>query len=226
MAKRKSNIRQRAKGISDKSRVKPKRRSLLGRLFHFMVSPLVWLLIFLGAIAGLLLWQWSALTSWVASIRDSAQELFGWGLVLVALAVLIIVGMLWRRQLSALVHRWKLYQWNKWLSAVAFILAIWGTLALLNLGGRIGLAIIGQDIVDYPVWASLLRLLGLVLIGIILVAPGACSRFVASFFLWLGRQFRRQPAPRPTREELQAPIHAQTYTRPTTAEKITTTPLL
>jgi len=222
MAKRKSNTRHKAKGASDKSRIKPARRSLLGRLFHFLVSPLVRRLILLVAIVAVLFWQWSALTSWVASIKGSALELFGWGLVLIAIAVIIIIGMLWRRQLSALARRWRLYQWNKWLGAIAFILTIWGTLALFKLGGSFGLAIIGQDIVDYPVWASLLRLLGLVILGVILVAPVACFRLVASLFSWLGRLFKMpSPPPRPTTEEPQLPLRPPTYTRPTTAEKIT-----
>jgi len=221
MAKRKANIRHRAKGVSDKARVKPARRSLLGGLFHFLVSPLVRRLIILVAIVAVLLWQWSALTSWVASIWDNALGLFGWGLVLIAIAIIIIIGMLWRRQLSALARRWRLYQWNKWLGAIAFILTIWGTLALFNLGGSFGLAIIGQDIVDYPVWASLLRLLGLVILGIILVAPVACFRLVASLFSWLGRLFKMpSPPPRLPKEEPQLPLRPPTYTRPPTAEKI------
>jgi len=174
-----------------------------------------------GAIVAILFWQWSALTSWVASIREATLELFGWGLILIAIALVVIVGMIWRRQLSALAHRWKLYQWNKWLGAIAFILAIWAILAFFNLGGSFGLAIIGQDIVDYPVWASLLRLVGLVLIGIILVAPVACYRFITSFFLWLGKQLSKPPAPRPTEEQLQPPIQPQIYARPTTTQRIT-----
>ncbi len=222
MAKRKPNIRHKSKGISDKPRVKPGRRSFWGGLFHFMVSPLVRRLILLGAIIVLLFWQWSTLTSWVASVREGALELFGWGLILIAIAVIILAGMIWRRQLSSWARRWKLYQWNKWLGAIAFVLAIWAILALFNQGGSFGLTIIGQDIVDYPVWASLLRLAGLVIIGIVLVAPGACFRFVVGSISRLSGLFK-MPArpPRPTREELQPSPHPPTYTRPTTAETIT-----
>ncbi len=227
MAKRKPNIRNRPKGASDKSRVKPKRKSLLGGLFRFIVSPLVRRFTMLVIILGLLFLLWSPLTSWVTDVRDAALELFGWGLILIAIAVIIIMGMLWRRQLSAFVHRWRLYQWNKWLGAIAFTLAIWGILALFNLGGSFGLVIIGQDNVDYPVWLSGLHLLGLVIIGIILVAPGACFRFVTSSISWLGGLFKMPPPPpRPTREELQAPLRPQTYTRPAADEKVTPPPVL
>ena len=222
MAKQKSNIRHRAKAVGDKSRIKPTRRSLLGGLFHFLVSPLVRRLILLVAIIALLFWQWPALTSWAASIMDSAVGLFGWGLILLAIAVIVIIGMILRQQLSTLARRWKLYQWNKWLGAIAFALAIWGTLAFFNLGGSFGLAIIGQDIVDYPVAASLLRLAGLVILGFILIAPRAGYRLVASFISWVGGLFKVPPlSTKPTREELQPPLREHPYTRPTTSEKIT-----
>ncbi|GAI71850.1 unnamed protein product, partial [marine sediment metagenome] len=75
------------------------------------------------------------------------------------------MGMIWRRQLSAWAHRWKLYQWHKWLGAIAFILAIWGILALFDLGGSFGLRII-----DYgQILIGILRILGLVILGVILV---------------------------------------------------------
>ena len=220
MAKRKSN-RSKSRGISDKSGVKPGGRSLLGGLFRFMVSPLVRRFILLVVILALLFWQWSAVTVWMAGIGQSTLELFGWGLILVAIAVVAIVAMIWRQQLSALAHRWKLYQWNRWLGAIAFFLAIWGTLALFNLGGSIGLAIIGQDIVGYPLWASLLRLLGLVIVGLVLVVPRACFRSIAGVMSWLGRLFTApSPAPGPAGEEVSPPLRPSTYVRLTTAEKI------
>jgi len=222
MAKRKADVRHRARSASDKSGVKPKRRSLWGRLIRFLVSPLVRRLVLLAAVVAILFWQWAAVTSWVAGVWSSALELFGWGLVLIAVAILIIIGLVWRRQLSTLAHRWKLHQWNKWLGAVAFTLTIWGTLALFNLGGSFGLAIIGQDIVDYPVWASLLRLLGLVIQGVILVAPVACLHLVTRLISWLVRLFQMPSRPpRPTVEESQPPLRPSTYARPATSEKIT-----
>mgnify|MGYP001097943148 CR=1 FL=1 len=63
-----------------------------------------------------------------------------------------------------------IYHWNQWLGGIAFILAVWGILALfpaggilrqVSLGGNLGLDIIGsQDI------AGILRILGLVIVGI------------------------------------------------------------
>ncbi|HEY92274.1 MAG TPA: DNA translocase FtsK [Dehalococcoidia bacterium] len=175
--------------VSGKSRKKPGGTSSWSRPFRFVALPLVWRLILIIIIVALLLWQWSAVASWATNIAGKAWELFGWGLALIAIVVIIIIGMLWRRQLSALAHRWKLNHWNKWLGAVTFILAIWGILALFNLGGSFGLNFIGQD--DFT---AILWILGLVIIGIILVAPKACFHLVASFFSWLGRQLKRRPA--------------------------------
>ena len=175
--------------IKSKSRKKPGGTSSWSRPFRFIALPLVWRLILLILIVALLFWQWSAVTSWAINIADKAWELFGWGLILIAIVVIIIIGMLWRRQLSTLANRWKLYHWNKWLGAVTFILAIWGILALFNWGGSVGLNFIGQD--DFT---AILWILGLVIIGTILVAPKACFHLVASFLSWLGRQLKRRPA--------------------------------
>jgi len=147
-------------------------------------------------IVALLFWQWSAVTSWISNIASKVWGLFGWGLILIALAVIIIIGIISKRQLSVLVRRWKLYQWNKWLGAITFILAIWGVLALFNLGGSFGLGVIGED-----GFISILWILGLFIIGAILVAPKACFRLVVSFFSLLGKYLKRRPFPTPTPQQ-------------------------
>lgn len=191
MAKQKSNIGNRAKGSGGKPRVKPERKSLWGGLFHFIVSPLVWRLILLVIIVAVLFWQRGRLVSWVNDVTGSTVELFGWGLVLIAIAIISIMGMIWRRQLSAWARRWKLYQWHKWLGAIAFTLAVWGILALLDLGGSFGMTIIGQQ--DF---VGVLRILGLIILGIILVSPRACFRLVVNFISGLRKKLKRLPTPK------------------------------
>ena len=186
MAKKESNTK-------DKPREKPKKRAWWIYLLRFMMLRAVRWLLSLTFIVILIFWQWSALTSWTAGVRDSALALFGWGLILIALTVVTIVGMTWRRQLLTFLRRWKLHQWNKWLGSIAFILAVWGILALLGLGGNFGLGIIGS-----PNFNGIFRILGLVIAGTILIAPKACFRLTASSILWLGKEFKRQPAPGPT----------------------------
>ncbi len=201
MAKQKSNIRNRAKDSGGKPRVKPERKSLLAGLFHFIVSPLVRRLILLVIIVAALFWWRDSLVSWFTDVTESIVDLFGWGLILIAIAVIIIMGMIWRRQLSALARRWKLYQWNKWLGAIAFILAVWGILALFDLGGSFGQSIInyGQGLI------GILRILGLVILGVILVAPRTCFRVDVKFISWLGRQLRSRPTPKTAPQPTLAP---------------------
>ena len=208
MAKREANIR-------SKSRKKPGRRSVWNYLFYS--------LILLVPILALAVWKWPPLTSLVTGLGDSALRLFGWGLLLIVIAVIVILGMLWRQQLSAFIHRWKLYQWNKWLGAIAFILAIWGTLALFNLGGSFGLYIIG-----YQDFSGILRLLGLAFIGVILVFSGACFRFITNSISWLGKQFERRPMPRPIPQQKPAPppVIATPESPEIEPERETVTPVL
>ena len=203
MAKWKSNIKNKAKDSGGKPRVEPRKKSLWGGLFRFIVSPLVRRLILLVIIVAVLFWQWGRVTD----VTESTVELFGWGLVLIAIAAIIIMGMIWRRQLSAWAHRWKLHQWNKWLGAIAFILAVWGILALFDLGGSFG-----QNFVGFP------QILGLVILGVILVAPRVCFRLVVNFILWLGKQLKRQPAPKTAPQPTLAPTPLVEASQPSKPE--------
>jgi len=200
------------KNIRGKSRRKPGRK-----------LPSVWRLILPLLIVALLFWQWTALTSWASSIAASVWQRFGWGLLFIAIAVVTLVVVLWRGKLSALVRHW-----NRWLGGVAFTLVVWGILALfpgagilqrVSLGGSFGQSIIGQDLVAYPVSISILRILGLLIVGVILVAPKACIRMIASFVSWIGKQFSRRPSPAIAKP--QPPLRPHVPARPTTAEEIT-----
>jgi S-DNA-T family DNA segregation ATPase FtsK/SpoIIIE len=186
MAKKKANIR-------GKSRNKPKRRSWWRRLFHFIALPPVRRLILIVLIVALLYWQWSAIASITNAFAQRIWELFGWGLVFFDIALLALVVVLWRRKLSLLVQHW-----NQWLGSIVFILAAWGIIAFFHWGGSFGRGIIGYPA---PELIGILRILGLTLIGLILVAPGACFHLVAKSISWLGKQLRRQPAPRPTPQQ-------------------------
>ncbi|MFC2051219.1 DNA translocase FtsK [Chloroflexota bacterium] len=192
MAKKKSDI-------SGKSRSKPKRRSWLVGLLRFIVSPPVWRVILLFLAAGAIYWWWATIISWVSDVVYSTLILFGWGLVFIAIAIKTLVIVLWRRKLSSFI-----YHGNRWLGSVAFILAGWGILAYfpgegilrgVGLGGNFGLSIIG-----YTGLLGVLRLLALVVIGIILVAPRASFRIIARTFLWMGKQLKREPSLKPARQ--------------------------
>jgi len=138
------------------------------------------------AIVGLLFWQWDNILTWLDDITQGTVGLFGWGLVVVLLAIIIIASIIWRQQLAETARRYKLYHWNKWLGAVAFIFAAWGVLALFDEGGSFGQTIIGEEMNEI----GLLRVLGLFLLGIILVIPGLCWRAVKAFFRLFASPFR------------------------------------
>ncbi len=190
MVKRKANIR-------GKSRKKPARKPWWSRLFHFMMLPMMWRLILIALIVALLFWQWSAMVSMTNAVTQRISELFGWGLVFFDIALLAFVVVIWRRKLFSFIRHW-----NQWLGGIALALAAWGILAVFNLGGSFGLGIIGIQALDFlSTLIAILRILGLVLIGIILVAPGACFHFVAKSVSWLGKQLKRRPMPRPAPQQ-------------------------
>ena len=207
MPKKKSPNNRRKPGIRGKSLRQPERRSWWKGLLHFMVLPPVRRLILVVIIVALLYWQWANLRSWGTDVVDGTMGLFGWGLIFIAITIGTLVGVLWRRKPSLLTRRW-----NYWLGGISFILAAWGILAFFDLGGSFGLGITGDPapgLASGPV--GILRVLGLVIIGIFLMVPRVSFRFVASLvslivasISWLGRQIsrlgnqlKRRPAPRP-----------------------------
>jgi S-DNA-T family DNA segregation ATPase FtsK/SpoIIIE len=221
VAKRKAGDRRRARGIGDKPRVKPERRPF--GLFRFLASTAVRRLLMVLAVVALLFWQWDNMEVWATDVVEGTFGLFGWGLILMVVVIVVVAGTIWRRQLAAFARRWKLYQWNKWLGTASFILAIWGILALLDLGGSFGRGIIAYD----SGLIGILRVVGLVVLGVILVAPGAFLRFFIRFMLWLVRPFRLPPRlPRPTEEEFQPTLRSQTYIRPATTERVAPPPVI
>jgi len=151
-----------------------RRRSFWGGLFHFLWLPPVRYTILLSIIGLVVWWQWSELAGF-----------FGWGLLFIAAAFITVIVQIKRRKLSSFVFRF-----NRWLGAVAFVLAVWGILAIFDLGGRFGDILIME-----PAPAvDILIVIGLVVVGVIMVAPRACIRLVAKFLSWLGGQFQRRPA--------------------------------
>jgi len=207
---KKKNLKSR--GNNEKPRAKPGKGLDLGGFFRFLASPWLRRFVLLALILTLLFWQWETISSWANDVVESTIGLLGWGLVLIALAVIITIGVIFRRQLAEFILRWKLYQWNKWLGAAAFLFAIWGILALFGLGGRFGETLIGGNIS-----LGILRVLGLFVLGIILVMPRLCWRALVAFFYWLADLFRMPPPAGKERKELPA-VQPQ-FTKPTPDEE-------
>ena len=172
------------------SRNKPRRvkRMLSWRgLLRFLMMRPVRYLVLVVIVVVVFLWQSATLDSWA----DNIWNLFGWGLILIAIAIGGLVWLTWRRKLSSLIYRW-----NQWLACIACIFAAWGILALFELGGDFGITIIGDT-----EWAGVLRILGLFVISVILVAPRIFFQPVVKLFSQIGRRPERQATPRPTRKQ-------------------------
>ncbi len=201
-----------------KSRGKSKRRSWWLGLLHFLWLPPIRYFILAVIIVAVVYWQRVALVSWATGVIDSTLRLFGWGLAFIAIVIGTIVWLFWQRKfLFAIRHL------NQYLGGIAFALAAWGILAFfygksvfgwINLGGSFGLGIIGQT-----GFIGGLRILALVIIGIILVAPRASFHLVVKSVSWLGKRFERQPVPEYLREQVQKPIPPSARARPSIVEK-------
>ena len=185
---------------------RPKERSG-GRFFRFIFSAPVRRLILTVIFLGLIIWHWTTISNWVDSVWTGATDLLGWGLLFLFLALGFIIGVIWGRRVLAVI-----YHWNQWLGAVAFIFTAWGILAFFGMGGSFGEGIIGNT--DF---GGGLRLFGLVLLGVILVAPGFCWRQLKRFFAWIGMQLRKRPEPEAIYTEsspLDRPIEPSVITQP------------
>ncbi len=180
---------------------KPKRRR--SGLFRFLWAVRYLILLAIIGVLGFL-------------NRTALVDSFGLGLVFLTAAVITLFVQLKRRRLSSFILRG-----NRWLGSAALILAIWGILGFYQLGGKFG-----QDIISYPApdIVGILRISGLVVVGILLVAPKTCFRAVVKFISWLREQFKAPPVPKYLEkqlreEQVQPPIHAQLHPRPPIEEK-------
>ncbi|HXZ95230.1 MAG TPA: hypothetical protein VEG28_04890, partial [Dehalococcoidia bacterium] len=116
------------------------------RFFSFIASPVGRRLVLIIVIVVLLYVLWG-----------NILRLFGYGLVIIAIALGALVWIAWRRQFSVVKQRW-----NWVLGGISLACAVWGILAFFKLGGTIGQNIIGASNVGGG-----FRVAGLVLLGII-----------------------------------------------------------
>ena len=175
-----------------------------------VVRGLILVLIFIGLLYLLV----PGLVVWCAGVWKSALELFGAGLAILAVAVGVIIWVARRRRFSASVKRW-----NWFVGGISLALAVWGILSFFSpgegilsqvtLGGKFGQSIIGA-----PGIIGGLRVAGLILLGIVFVAPGrswralrsmvkSCGRAIRGGWRLLSRMFR--PRPKAIRPQVTSP---------------------
>jgi len=190
---------QRARGHNSvpktRSRSKPRgkakeSRPAWKRFFGFIASPVVRRLILIVVIVALLYVLWEGMLT-----------LFGYGLIIIAIAFGSLVWVAWRRRFSAVKRRW-----NWVLGGISLALAAWGILSFFTpgegilsqatLGGKFGQIIIGA-----PNIIGGLRVAGLVLLGIIFVIPRKLWSAVKNSWRALAELSRPRPRaipPQPT----------------------------
>ena len=152
--------------------------------FRILFSKWVRRAILLIVVLILLFWQWDNIYNWITGTVTDTIGALGWGLILIALAIIIIVCIIFRKPIGDFIQRYKLYLWNKWLGGAAIFFAAWGVLGLFDLGGSFG-----RSIVSYDTAIGILRVLGLFVLGIILIAPRACLHGWMKFSMWITRPF-------------------------------------
>lgn len=160
-------------------------------------------------VAGVLVWQWPTITRWASNLAGSIWEALGWGLILIVAGLLIALIIIFRHRIARVARAWHLNTWNWWLGGIAFALAIWGSLAFFDLGGSVGVAILGTQ----NALLGVLRLVGLVVLGIVLIAPRRTWRALVSVARALKGLFQR-----PKREVLPPSISDTKYLRSDSGE--------
>ncbi len=195
---------------------RPKGHPPWKRFFSFIASPVIRRLILIAVIAGALYHFSSQLFSWTTAAWENIFISLGFGLVLVAIALGVIIWVIWRGQFSASLRRW-----NWFVGGILLALAVWGILSLFypqggilaraSLGGWFGRsikeAIIGTSGIVAIDTAGGLRLAGIVILGIIFIAPRKSWHAVSVPFRNRRRLLTRVPQPQPGMETLTITPH-------------------
>jgi S-DNA-T family DNA segregation ATPase FtsK/SpoIIIE len=202
----------RKKGAKDN---KPTRRRSsggfsLGGFSRFLFSRPVRNIIVIAIVIGLLAGFHARLDNFYHHLLIS----LGWGIIFVAAALIVLIALAWRSQLSLLVRHW-----NHWLGGIAFIMAIWGILGIIEyrstnfsngLGGTFGYSLVLRPLPGSTIgnFRGSLIILALIIIGLVLVVPHPSWKAIKWSSIWLYRKIRRQPAPiKPTERRIVQPGH-------------------
>ena len=142
---------------------------------RFFSRPPVWGALLAIIAGGLIFWWWDEIALWAVGVFD----IFGWGLVLLGLAILVLIIIaFWPRISSFLRH---LKHINIWLGGVAVLFTLWGVLGLFNLGGNIGQAIIGNN----GTFLAVLRVFGLLILAIVFLIPRQFAKAITNAAKWI-----------------------------------------
>jgi S-DNA-T family DNA segregation ATPase FtsK/SpoIIIE len=171
-----------------------KKKNYLGPVLRLLLALII---------VGLIWWFWPQISSWATATWEDLLELFGIGLLFTAVFLGIIIFIIISGRFSLFTRYWK---W--WLGGIPLAFAVWGISAFFSpgsgivseatLGGEIGKGIIGASYAS-----GALRIVGLVFLGVLFLAPRQVWRAIKSIFRGIGRFFVliwqaiRQPGQRP-----------------------------
>jgi len=117
----------------------------------------LWILVVIVLVIPLAIF-WDDIITGIGNAVSSIWNTLEWGILFIALVVLTLGILFKQRQLFLLVH-----SWNLWLGVISVIMAGWGVLALFDLGGSFGPAIIGQSSLGGYIRITVLCVAGIVL---------------------------------------------------------------
>ncbi|MDD5287550.1 MAG: DNA translocase FtsK [Dehalococcoidales bacterium] len=129
-----------------------------------------WDWLFYGALlllAALAVWAiiqydvWSEVTTWFTDVASNIWETVGWGLLLIALAIVTLIVLIRLKKVLSLFRHGM-----TWLGAIALVFAAWGILAFFDAGGTFGMGIIGDKN-----FAGAMIIFAFLLMSVLLIKP-------------------------------------------------------
>jgi S-DNA-T family DNA segregation ATPase FtsK/SpoIIIE len=186
-----------------------KKQKYLGPVLRLLLAVVIVGLIwwFWPYISDWAVTTWGSATNWAVNTWEALLGIFGIGLLFTAVFMGVVLFIIVSGRFSLFSKYWK---W--WLGGIPLAFAVWGILAFFSpgsgvasqatLGGEVGKGVIGDS---YGVGA--LRIIGLIFLGILFLAPRQVWRAIKAIFRGIGRFFVliweaiRQPSQRPPKAE-------------------------
>jgi hypothetical protein len=166
-----------------------KKKNYLGPVLRLLLA---------AVIVGLIVWFWPNISNWATATWgnifnwivvtwEALLGLFGLGLILTAVFLGMLIWMIASGRFWLFTKYWK---W--WLGGIPLAFAAWGILAFFSPGdGIITKATlggsIGQSIITDSFAIGILRLAGLIFLGILIIVPRWTGRVIANIFKSLFR---------------------------------------
>ncbi|OGN99558.1 MAG: hypothetical protein A2Y90_06260 [Chloroflexi bacterium RBG_13_52_12] len=194
------------KNTGKEGKARPKNKPVKSGSFQVFTGKPFWQLVVFFIIIVLAAVYRAKLFTFFQDVRAT----IGWGLVFVLISIVIIITTAVRRNFRSFVD-----YWNAWLGVIAFTLAAWGILGIIEfrnnlfpmgLGGSFGYALVGSPSPGaMGTFLGALCILGFAILGFILVAPRVSLRIFKRLFAWMWAPSRKQPSRERVRPEVKQP---------------------